>query len=309
MKKELLVGSTGFVGGNLLASHRFSAACHSSDIGDWFGSRPDLCVYAGVPAAMFLANADPEADLAVMAAARENLRRIAPRRLVLISTIAVYADSRGRDEDSPMEEQGLPAYGSNRLQLERWVRQDFPDALILRLPALYGKGLKKNFLYDLHTITPAMLRPEKYSELAAESGLVKAAYSPADNGFYKLNGTADAAALRAWFAAGSFNALAFTDSRSRYQFYHLGRLWEDLTAALDAGLTVLNLTTPPVTAAEVYEAVTGTSGWRNELARPPFDYDLRSRYAGVLVPGSSGYLCTREQELEDIRQFMKQWRD
>ena len=309
MANELLVGSTGFVGGNLLASHDFSAVCHSSDIANHFGARPDLCVYAGVPAAMFLANADPEADLAVMAAARENLRRIAPRRLVLISTIAVYEDSRGRDEDSPMDSENLPAYGKNRLQLERWVRQDHPDALIVRLPALYGKGLKKNFLYDLHTITPAMLRPEKYNELAAKSELVKAAYSPADNGFYKLNGAVDAAALRAWFAAADFNALAFTDSRSRYQFYNLGRLWRDVSAALDAGLTLLNLTTPPLTAAAVYEAVTGKTGWKNELAKTPFAYDLRSRFAGVLAPGAQDYLCSEQQELDDIVQFMKDWRD
>ena len=309
MANELLVGSTGFVGGNLLASHDFSAVCHSSDIADHFGTRPDLCVYAGVPAAMFLANADPEADLAVMAAARENLRRIAPRRLVLISTIAVYEDSRGRDEESPMDSENLPAYGKNRLQLERWVRQDHPDALIVRLPALYGKGLKKNFLYDLHTITPAMLRPEKYNELAAKSELVKAAYSPADNGFYKLNGEVDAAALRAWFAAADFNALAFTDSRSRYQFYNLGRLWRDISAALAAGLTLLNLTTPPLTAAAVYEAVTGKTGWKNELAKTPFAYDLRSRFAGVLAPGAQDYLCSEQQELDDIVQFMKDWRD
>lgn len=87
---DLLVGSTGFVGGNLMAAHDFAAVCHSKDVAVQYGSRPDLCVYAGVPAAMFLANADPEADLAVMAAARENLRKIAPKALVLISSIAVY---------------------------------------------------------------------------------------------------------------------------------------------------------------------------------------------------------------------------
>ena len=198
MSCDLLVGSTGFVGGNLAAKHTFTAACHSSDIAAQYGTRPDLCVYAGVPAAMFLANADPEADLAVMRAARENIRRIAPQQLVLISSIAVLADSRGVYEDSPAQPaENLPAYGKNRLQLEQWVREDFPDALIVRLPALYGIGIKKNFLFDLHTITPAMLKPEKYDELAAKSPLVQSAYTLADNGFYKLNGTVDAAATTA----------------------------------------------------------------------------------------------------------------
>ena len=240
------------MGGNLAAKHTFTAACHSSDIAAQYGTRPDLCVYAGVPAAMFLANADPEADLAVMRAARENIQRIAPQQLVLVSSIAVLADSRGVYEDSPAQPaENLPAYGKNRLQLEQWVREDFPDALIVRLPALYGIGIKKNFLFDLHTITPAMLKPEKYDELAAKSPLVQSAYALADNGFYKLNGTADPAALRAFFAANDFNALAFTDARSRYQFYNLGRLWSDMEAARAADVKLLHLCTPPVSAAAV----------------------------------------------------------
>ena len=276
MAKDLLVGSTGFVGGNLAAKHAFAAVCHSTDIAAQFGAKPDLCVYAGVPAAMFLANADPDADLAVMAAARENLRQIAPKQLVLISSIAVYADSRGKDEQSPMTPDGLPAYGRNRLQLERWVREDYPNALIVRLPALYGIGLKKNFLFDLHTITPAMLKPEKYTEFAQKSPLVRDGYTLADNGFYKLNGAVDAAALREFFAGNDFNAL--------------------------------NLTTPPVTVAEVYTAVTGKADWQNELSKPPFDYDLRSRHA-ALLGGADGYLCTKQQELDEICAFMRAWRN
>ena len=213
MYRDLLVGSTGFVGGNLRAKHTFAAVCHSSDIAAQYGTQPDLCVYAGVPAAMFLANADPEADMEVMRTARENLRKIAPKSLVLISSIAVFADSRGRCEDDAPDTAGLPAYGRNRLQLEQWVREDFNDALIVRLPALYGAGLKKNFLFDLHTITPAMLKPEKYNELAEKLPLVKTGYTLADNGFYKLNGTADKTALKEFFAGNDFNALAFTDSR------------------------------------------------------------------------------------------------
>ena len=302
---DLLVGSTGFVGGNLMAKHKFTAVCHSSDVAVQYGTRPDLCVYAGVPAAMFLANADPEADLTVMRAARENLQKIAPKELVLISSIAVYADSRGKNEDEEPDTEGLSAYGRNRLQLERWVREDFSDALIVRLPALYGQGLKKNFLYDLRTITPSMLKPEKYDELAQKSALVRDSYTLADNGFYKLNGTVDAAALRAFFAANDFNALAFTDSRSRYQFYNLGRLWDDLSAARAAGLRLLHLCTPPVSAGTVYTAVTGKTDWENELPKAPVDDDLRSKYA-QLLGGSGAYLCTEQEELEDIRRFLRQ---
>ena len=108
MAKDLLVGSTGFVGGNLAAKHAFAAVCHSTDIAAQFGAKPDLCVYAGVPAAMFLANADPDADLAVMAAARENLRQIAPKQLVLISSIAVYGRQQGKGRAEP-HDTGRPA--------------------------------------------------------------------------------------------------------------------------------------------------------------------------------------------------------
>lgn len=305
MPDTVLVGSTGFVGGNLLAAHPFDAAYHSSDVQNGFGRDNGLVVYAGVPAAMYLANADPAADLAVMAAARENLRRLAPKKVVLISSICVFADSRGKTEADEPTPEGLAPYGANRLQLERWVREDWPDALIVRLPALYGKGLKKNFLYDLHTITPALLRPDKYRQLAAESELVRIGYEDAGNGFYKLSGKADPAALRAWFAAAPFNALAFTDSRSVYQFYDLARLWRDIRTALDADLRVLHLATPPLSAARVYEAFTGKT-FTNHLPGAPFDYDLRTRYA-ALLGGAGEYLCTEPECLTAVCDFLKNW--
>lgn len=303
MTMELLVGSTGFVGGNLRAAHDFSAGCHSSDIADFYGSTPDLCIYAGVPAAMYLANQNPDADLAVMRQARENIRRIAPRRLVLISSIAVYADSRGKTETDEPETDNPAAYGRNRLQLEYWVREDFPESLIVRLPALYGRGLKKNFLFDMLTITPAMLREEMYALLAEKSTLVRESYEASGNGFFKLRRDADKENLRLFFETNDFNALSFTDSRSRFQFYPLQRLWGDIATALQHGLTMLHLSPPPVSAAEVYQAYTGKDGWCNHLAKEPFDYDLRSVHA-ELLGGHAGYLCSKEEEMADICRFL-----
>jgi len=303
--KDLLVGSTGFVGGNLMAAHEFGAVCHSSDVSSFYGSEHGLCVYAGVTGAMFLANHAPEKDLAIVMAARENIRRIAPEHLVLISTIAVYDDTHGKNEASSIDESCVCAYGRHRLQLERWIREDRPDALIIRIPALYGKGLKKNFLFDLHSMTPPMLTPSKYEELCGQSGLIKDAYCLGDNGFYCLK--ANTPEIRSFFERNSFNALAFTDSRSIYQFYNLGRLWNDILVALENRLTVLNICTPPVSAKRVYEYVTGRGDWDNELPGKPFDYDLKSLYA-PLYGGKDGYMCSEEEELEDIKRFMSSWK-
>lgn len=305
MEQKVLVGSTGFVGSNLLATGAFQRAYHSVDVHEGFGQTNDLVVYAGVPAAMFLANQDPQADLEVMKTARENIRRLAPKKLVLISSVCVFADSRGKTEADQPESGQLPAYGANRLQLEQWVRQDWADALIVRLPALYGPGLKKNFLYDLHTITPAMLRPQIYQELAIQSPLVAAAYHDAGNGFYKLNNSQAPAQLKAWFAAAPFNALAFTDSRSVYQFYDLRRLWSDIQRALALDLRCLHLATAPVSAAQVHQAVTGRP-FEQHLPGQPFDYDLRTLYAKEFG-GQDGYLQDAQQELASIAAFMKGW--
>ncbi len=306
--KSLLVGSTGFVGGNLMLSHDFEASCNSRNIKDFFGSYPDLCIYAGIPAEMFLANNNPEADLNIMREARKNIACINPKQLVLISSVAVYKDSSGKNENSIMETDGLPAYGADRLQLEQWIREDYPKALIIRLPALYGVGLKKNFLYDLHSITPSMLTVKKYDELKRKSPLVESGYSLKDNGFYCINGSVDAKALRNFFMNNDFNALSFTDSRSKYQFYSLSRLWNDIQTGLENRLTVLNLCTPPVTAQKVYEVVTGVSDWHNETGKIPLNYDMRSLYADKFG-GIDGYLCLEEEELEGIYSFMASWRD
>ena len=78
---DLLVGYTGFVGSNLLASHDFSLCCNRKNICEAYGTQPDYLVYSGVPAEMFLANQDPAADLALMEQAMDNIRKIQPKHI------------------------------------------------------------------------------------------------------------------------------------------------------------------------------------------------------------------------------------
>lgn len=298
-----LVGYTGFVGGNLAASHPFTALYNSRNITEAFGTRPDLLIYAGVPAAKYLANRDPEADWQAVHGAFENIRAIAPRQLVLISTVDVYADPQGVDENTPADTDAPGAYGRNRARLEALVRQAVPNCTVVRLPALLGNGLKKNFLHDILHPAPTMLMPDRMRQLESEP-LVARCYQPVDRGFVQVcTSAAERAELDAWFAKQPFNALSFTDSSARYQFYDLSLLWRDLTVALAHRLPVLNLTAEPLCAADIYAALTHGGVFENHISSNPVSYDMRSIHAG-LFGGENGYCLSAADSMNAIRSFM-----
>lgn len=307
---DYLVGYTGFVGSNLCASHTFDRQFRSVDIEEAFGGRPELLVYSGVRAEMFLANQNPEADRAVIENAIDNIRKIAPKRLVLISTIAVYPYPKGVDETAEIDAGALSAYGRNRYMLEQWVMEHkelFSDGyLIVRLPALYGRNLKKNFIYDYIHVIPAMLTEAKLQELSCGDDLLYQYYERQDNGFYRCTAKEEEekALLRAYFRKAGFSALNFTDSRSVYQFYHLRYLWGHIETALAHGLPVFHPATEPVSAGELYRALTGRE-FVNELPKAYFDYDYRTKYA-KLFGGHGGYIWDKAFVLEDIRDFIRQ---
>ena len=158
-----LVGHTGFVGSNLYAAaaDEIGAVYNSENIEKAYGTSPDLLIYAGLRAEKYLANTDPEKDRAQTIQAEENIRRINPRKLVLISTIDVFQNPQNVDETSTIVTKGLDAYGYHRYGLECWVRKYYPDALIIRLPALFGKNIKKNFIYDYINRIPSMLNKNR----------------------------------------------------------------------------------------------------------------------------------------------------
>ncbi|MCZ2341067.1 MAG: hypothetical protein LC104_04630 [Bacteroidales bacterium] len=143
-----LIGSTGFVGGNLLRTLSFDHAYHSRTIHEIRGRHYDTIICAGVRAEKWKANADPAADRASIAALTEHLLKASCKRLVLISTIDVYPDPVGVDEDTPIIAENASPYGRHRYELENTLSARFPTTVI-RLPGLFGSGLKKNVIFDL----------------------------------------------------------------------------------------------------------------------------------------------------------------
>lgn len=301
-----LVGYTGFVGSNIYEAGNFDAVYNSRNIEEAFGTNPDLLIYAGLRAEKYLANNAPEKDMALIDEAYENIEKIGARKLVLISTIDVFKNPRGADENTVIDTDGLHPYGYDRYVLECKVRERYPDALIIRLPGLFGKNIKKNFIYDYINVIPFMLKADKFNELADSDPRLNDYYELQDNGFYKVNvSESDRDMLKERFFALGFSALNFTDSRSIYQFYDLSRLWSDIQTALEAGLTLWHPATEPVSAAEVYEYLRGIP-FVNELNGTPADYDYRTLYAS-LFEGREGYIRSKAEVLGDIKKFVESY--
>jgi nucleoside-diphosphate-sugar epimerase len=145
---DALVGHTGFVGSTLLRQRRFDACYRSTDIGEIAGREFDTIVCAGAPAQKWIANGDPAADRANIDKLMHALERVRCRTFVLMSTVDVFKSPNGTDEDSPVDVEGLHAYGTHRRLLETFVEQRFAGHLIVRLAGLVGPGLRKNVIYD-----------------------------------------------------------------------------------------------------------------------------------------------------------------
>lgn len=302
-----LVGYTGFVGSNIYAAaaDEIEAVYNSENIKKAYGSGPDLLIYAGLRAEKYLANADPEKDREQTLQAEENIRKINPGKLILISTIDVFKNPQNVDETSLIETRGLHAYGYNRYQLECRIREHYPEALIVRLPGLFGKNIKKNFIYDYLNRIPFTLKRDLFKELTEKDPEIEKYYVLQDNGFYRVNVfKTEQSSLKERFRRLGFSALNFTDSRSRYQFYNLSNLWRDLQMALDAGIRLWHPATEPVSAGELYEYLSGKT-FTNELNGAPANYDYRTVYS-EMFGGNRGYIQNKNQVMDEIKIFVQQ---
>lgn len=145
-----LIGHTGYVGTSLKRQAPFERCFASKDIATIEGGEFDLLVCSAAPAMKWVAERDPAADLANLEKIAGHLGKVRAKRVVLISTVDVFADSAGCDEGSEPGGDGLGAYGRNRLWLEQCLTERFDNVLVARLVGLVGPGLRKNAVFDLH---------------------------------------------------------------------------------------------------------------------------------------------------------------
>ena len=151
--RSALIGWTGFVGSNIAAAHEFTDRYNTSNIDEIRGRSYDLVVSAAARADSHRINNEGEQDRAEIDAYVELLGTVDIGKLVLVSTVCIYpgdtsSTEPGPDETTPLTADGLTPYGANRLHMEQALAERF-DTLALRLPQLYGGGLKKGIVYDL----------------------------------------------------------------------------------------------------------------------------------------------------------------
>ena len=312
--RTALIGSTGFVGGALARRRRFDCAYNSRSIDGIAGESFDLVVCAGAPAAMWAANARPELDAANLDRLFAALALARIGRLVLISTIAVFDDASAGYTESTARYEGGRAYGQNRRTLELKATAAF-DCHVLRLPALFGRGLKKNFIFDLMNPVPSFIRPAKFDELkgalpARERDLLERLFAfDAALEAWRFDresvrrGSPEGAALEEAFRRLDFLARNFTNSESRYQFYNIDRLARDIDRCLDAGIRVLNVCSTPLRAADIHRALLGQSF--SNAAAPRVEEDVRSEFAAAFG-GKGPYLYSADQVLAELGSFVEE---
>jgi len=150
--KTALIGYTWFVWSNILDQMSFDDLYNSKNIQDIQWKEYDQIICAWVSAVKWWSNQNPEEDLAWIESLMQALSHVECKKFILISTVDVYPNPRKVDEDfdfSSIQPEKYHAYWRNRLFLEKFIHGSFPWANVIRLPWLFGNGLKKNIIYDL----------------------------------------------------------------------------------------------------------------------------------------------------------------
>lgn len=302
---KALVGYTGFVGSNLDHETFFDGRYNSKNIQLAFGTHPDLLVYAGLPAEKYLANKYPEKDLKKILQAEENIKKINPKKLVLISTIDVFSRPVNVNESTAVDLHLGDKYGFHRYLLEKWVRENYSDALIVRLPGLFGQNIKKNFIYDYIHKIPFRLDKGTFNNLNNKDATLETYYYLNEDGYYQCKTTTQEQEqiLKEKFKALDFSALKFTDSRGIYQFYPLKRLWSDICTAIHNNLYLWHPATEPINIGELYFYLEKKS-FKNIISAKPAHYDYHTQYAQIFN-GRGHYIMDKSSVMYEIKRFIQ----
>lgn len=144
-----VIGSTGLVGSHINSLFPVDKNYNSKNIADFKKTEHDLVFCCAPSSVKWVANKNPAQDLESVSKLISNIDGAKAKKIYLFSTIDMYGKTLGQNEDSTIDIKQTSAYGRNRYLLETYLCENF-DTTTIRLPALFGEGLKKNVIFDLN---------------------------------------------------------------------------------------------------------------------------------------------------------------
>ena len=309
---DALIGYTGFVGSNILNQREFGYCYNSENIEDIQNKTFDTIICAGVCSKKWWVNMNPRKDKMNITKLTNVLKSVKCNKFILISTIDVYDIKNKVNEFVKPDLLKVDAYGRNRYYLEEFIRFHFENSLIVRLPALYGKGLSKNFIYDLLNPIPQTITKEKYTNIKnsineKEYNLLKNAYIEDLEGNFSFNKNINTNAkndLYKLLKKINFTSISFTDYRSEYQFYNLNNLCKDIDMAIENNISLLNLSVEPVKACDLAKECFNINFDNIIENKEPVKYNFKTIHK-EMSGYSYGYLYTKEDVYEGVKEFIK----
>jgi hypothetical protein len=152
---NLLVGNTGLIGNTLKDDLKFDYEFNSRNLEkllhlDIDPNKDDLFLCC-LPAAKWLVNQNPSLDLDNIFKILSVISKKSYRNIILYSTIDIYNDAPLESDESYVPKISTLNYGNNRYIFEQLIASTikYKNLITLRLPALFGKHIKKNIIFDL----------------------------------------------------------------------------------------------------------------------------------------------------------------
>lgn len=307
MNNNCLIGYSGFVGSNILSKSDFSFKYNSKNIRDIRNKEFDLLICSAIPSDMQLANTDSKKDLDNINKLLNVLKTVKSQKAVLISTIAIYPQPVEYDENI-YSFKSDSNYGENRKLAEYEFSKIFKNCHIIRLPALFGNNLKKNFIFDIINLEPYFFTKDKFESIISivkDDILLKYYNYNNDTKRYIFN--RDKAIkdkirnrIKDMLFSIDETALQFTNSDSLFQFYNLNNLYDDILKAVNNNINILNICSEPISAKELMKNIFDKDFNSNRAKL--YNYNMKSIHA-LKWNNHKEYLYDKNNIYSDLKEF------
>ena len=147
--EKAIIGFNGYIGSYLTKKIKFKFKYNSKNISLLKKKKFNEAYIAAPHSLKYWAIKNPTKDTNIVDNFIENLKNLKTKKIIYFSSTDIYTNKHNVNENSKIIKKNLNIYGYNRLRIEKYIIKNFKNYLIIRLPALFGWNLKKNFFYDL----------------------------------------------------------------------------------------------------------------------------------------------------------------